>query len=273
MSTSRLSYEDLLERLRQTEKWLADCQQQRDEAATVAQHRAVQLRAANWELHQVEDRERQRLAQALHDQLQQLLVAARLKLTKLGRLLPDQLRQILHQVDDLLNDGIAETRSLTARLAPAQIVEASLATSLQWLAKHMELTFGLHVELAIAPNAEPAAEDVRQLLFQAAREILFNVVKHAQVDTAEVELRRSEDDQVHLVICDSGRGFDPQDLVPSSLPAQGFGLASVCQRLQWIGGSVDIDSAPGLGTRITISAPSQSSCGSSPVYPQLSLPW
>jgi len=255
VSTSRLTYEDLLERLRQTEEWLADCQRQRDAATTIARLQATQLRAVNWELHQVEERERQRLAQALHDQLQQLLVAARLKLTKLGRLLPDHSRQILHQIDDLLNDGITETRSLTARLVPAQLAQASLAASLQWLAKHMEATFGLHVDLVITPNSEPSAEDIRQVLFQATREILFNVVKHAHVNAAVVELRRSNDEQIHLVICDAGRGFDPQDLAPSASSAQGFGLACVCQRLQWIGGSVEINSAPGQGTRVSISAP------------------
>ncbi|MEN6493617.1 MAG: PAS domain S-box protein [Thermoguttaceae bacterium] len=234
----------------------ASLRRQRDDAMAVAEHRARQLRELNWELSQVEQRERRNLAQTLHDHLQQMLVAARLKLSLLGRHLHDELTQrLVQQLDGLLNDGITETRSLTTRLATPVLYELGLGASFQWLAKHMEQTFGLHVELTLDPTAEAAAEDARVLVFQAVREMLFNVVKHAQVDTACVELKRLEGERIGVVISDSGKGFVPAASSPSAFGSQGFGLANVSQRLELMGARVDIDSAPGRGTRITIDAP------------------
>lgn len=258
MSTTRPTYDELRDRLTQAENQLAWLQQQRDQAVALAEHRAIQVRALNWELNQVAHRERRNLAQALHDHLQQLLVAARLKLSMLRRHLPGEAaRRLQQQIDGLLSEGIAETRSLTARLAPLVLHEAGLAPSLEWLAEDMEQTFGLHVELRLELAAEPAAEDARVLLFQAARELLFNVVKHAQVDTAHLEMRRSDGDLVQMVIRDSGKGFDPRQLAAMSHAGHGFGLTNVCQQLERLGGRVEIDSAPGQGTRIVISAPCQ----------------
>lgn len=253
MSTTRPCSEDLVARLTQEN---AALRRQRDEALVVAERHAAQLRVLNWELSQVEQRERRTLAQTLHDHLQQLLVAARLKLSLLGRHLRDEPAQrLLRQLDSLLNDGITETRSLTTRLAPPVLYELGLGASLQWLAEHMEQNFSLHVALILDPAAEATAEDSRVLLFQAVREMLFNVVKHAQVDMACVELRRLEGERVQVVISDAGKGFAPAAGSPAGLGGHGFGLANVCQRLERMGARVEIDSAPGCGTRIAIDAP------------------
>jgi len=235
----------------------------------VAEHRATQLRALNWELNQVEQRERRNLAQLLHDHLQQLLVAARLKLSLLGRPLREEPAQrLLRQLDSLLSDGITETRSLTTRLAPPVLYELGLGTSLQWLAEHMEQTFGLHVALTLDAEAESMAEDTRVLLFQAVREMLFNVVKHAQVDTACVELKRLEGERVRVVVSDAGKGFAPTAFSPSGPGGHGFGLANICQRLELMDARMEIVSVPGRGTRITLDAPG----GQSPPLPAESRP-
>lgn len=258
VSTTKLSYEELMDRLTNSENQLACVQRQCDEAVALVKQQANELREINWELSQVTRRERRNLARILHDHLQQLLVAARFKLSTLKRHLPDDAAwQILQQVDSLLNDSIEETRELTTRLTPMELSEGDLTASLQWLAQYMRKMFGLRVELMLEAAAEPAAEDARELLFQAAREMLFNVVKHAQVNTAYVELRQSADDQVQMVVRDSGKGFDPKAQACASVSTQSFGLASVCRPLERMGGRVEIDAAPGRGTQIVISVPCQ----------------
>jgi signal transduction histidine kinase len=95
---------------------------------------------------------------------------------------------------------------------------------------------------------------VRTLLFECARELLFNVVKHAGVKEARVVMERS-DDEVRVAVEDRGRGFDPALIQSVRLDSAGFGLFSVQQRIELLGGRTEIHSAPGQGTRITLVAP------------------
>jgi CheY-like chemotaxis protein/anti-sigma regulatory factor (Ser/Thr protein kinase) len=139
-------------------------------------------------------------------------------------------------------------------LSPPILHAAGLAAGLQWLSRWMAEKQGLTVDLAIEPDTEPPQEDLRVLLFQSARELLFNVVKHAGVTRACMELSRQDEDHLRLIVRDQGAGFRPADLdaEAAKATASGFGLLSIRERLQLLGGSMDIDAAPGGGTRITL---------------------
>ena len=133
------------------------------------------------ELTQAEQRERRRLAQVLHDHLQQLLVAARMKVGLLRRRVPDdQLGQTIGQLDDLLNETINESRSLATQLCPPVLYEYGLAAALEWLGRQTHEKYALVVEVEADPAAEPAEETTRAFLFQAVGELLLNAAKHAQ---------------------------------------------------------------------------------------------
>jgi signal transduction histidine kinase len=143
------------------------------------------------ELTRAEQRERRRLAQILHDHLQQLLVAARLKLSIVRSELRDEARQgpeQLEQIDHTLDEAITVSRSLTAELSPRILYDAGLPAALEWLAADMEKKHGLAVKVYADPAANPAEETLREFLFQAVREGLFNVVKHAQIGHAIVRV-------------------------------------------------------------------------------------
>jgi CheY-like chemotaxis protein/anti-sigma regulatory factor (Ser/Thr protein kinase) len=113
---------------------------------------------------------------------------------------------------------------------------------------------GLTVVLSAHGEVEPAAEDVSVLFFQAARELLFNIVKHAGVKAARMKLTRV-DRQIQLTVADEGGGFDPLQLRAEGGSSGGFGLFSVRERLNLLGGRMGIDSAPGQGCRITLITP------------------
>lgn len=223
------------------------------ERTAVAEQRAAQLRAMAAELSQTEQRERRRLAQVLHDDLQQMLAATKFHAGALQRRLDsDALRQRMAKVLDLLDQSISASRSLTIELSPPILYDAGLPAALNWLARWMRSKHGLQVEVRTDEAANPPAEDVKVFLFQAARELLFNVVKHAGTRRAQVELNRHENGQVQLVVRDNGIGFDASRLREAS--SRGFGLFSIRERIELLGGRMEIDSAPGAGTRITLLA-------------------
>lgn len=218
------------------------------------ERRAEQLRAMASELTLAEQRERRRLAQILHDHLQQLLVAAKIKIGILRRRRGDaELGQSLLQIDELLSESIRSSRSLTVDLSPPILYDAGLRPALEWLARQMRDKHGLVVELTTSGELPPLGEDARILVFQAVRELLFNVVKHAGVPRAHLSLE-VDADCVQVVVVDAGVGFDPTalDAEPS---VGGLGLFSVRERLEVLGGRLVIDTSPGQGTCAVVSVP------------------
>jgi signal transduction histidine kinase len=230
------------------------------ERTATANRRAAQLQALAAELTRTEHRERRRLAQILHDHLQQLLYAARLHLDTLRRHSADEHPPLetIDRIDAFLEECIGESRSLTVQLCPPALYEAGLASAIEWLGRYMEQTCGLSVEVVADPEVEPESEELRILLFEAARELLFNVLKHAETGRARLETLASPDGEVRLVVSDEGAGFTPVDLnVDKAAASSGFGLFSIRERLELLGGRMEVATAPGRGTRITISAPSR----------------
>jgi signal transduction histidine kinase len=226
------------------------------ERTAVATRRATQLQVLASELTRTEQRERRRLAQVLHDELQQNLYAARLTLGGLRSRLEDEtLVETVQRVDDLLGQSIAQSRSLTVQLCPPALYEAGLAGALDWLGRHIHDTCQLVVEVEADPQVEPGSEDLRILLFEATRELLFNVVKHARTSNARVTLSPAADGELQIVVSDDGAGFNPAEPKQGRALATGFGLFSIRERLEVLGGRMHVDATVGRGTRVTISAP------------------
>ena len=253
--TQRKQAEEALRRSEQRYHDLAEQLEKRVEQRTAdLVKRSRQLHALAAQLTQAEEHERKRLAQAIHDNLQQLLVGAKFCAETLAGEIPGNARrEIVRRLSQFLNDAIASSRSLAFELSPPLLHSAGLARSLHWLARHMETKHDLRVEVNADDHANPADEDLGSLLFQSVRELLFNVVKHAQVRTVELEMSRFDTDFVRITVTDAGVGFDPGQLREDT--QQGFGLNSIRGRLDLVGGKLEINSAAGSGCRITLMAP------------------
>jgi CheY-like chemotaxis protein len=225
---------------------------ERDLAEALAAKETAQdrLRFLAAELTHAEQRERRRLGQLLHDHLQQLLVAAKLRASLLDLSTDEKARETAAQVERILAECIAASRALAAELSPPLLDDAGLGAALEWLARQMRESHRLEVMVEGDLSLNPGAADVRTLLFQSTREQLFNVVKHAGVRAAQVFLTRAGADRVAVEIRDAGRGFE----VEASL-AQGSGLRHIRQRLELLGGRMELESAPGRGTRVVMVAP------------------
>ena len=218
------------------------------------QARAEQLSRLSSDLTLTEQRERQRLAQILHDHVQQLLVGASMHVDLARTSLPDgQVREKLDLVHAIVGESIEATRSLSHDLYPPVLHEAGLVPALEWLARRMSSRHGLSVEVDADSQAEPDGDDMRMLLFDSVRELLLNVIKHAAADSARIELTRCENEKIVLTVSDSGVGFDPQRAAGSA--QQSFGLFNLRERLALLGGELEISSSPGCGTRVSLMAP------------------
>jgi PAS domain S-box-containing protein len=211
-----------------------------------------QLRRITSELMVAEQRERQRLAQVLHDGLQQILVAAKFRLASVPR--SQNVHHATEEVLGLVDDAIETSRSLTAELSPPILLHGDLFLALEWLARWMHDKHELEVTLLAGKKIEPLKEEIILLLFQAAREILFNVVKHAGVKAARVDVNQL-DGQILMTIEDEGTGFEPNQLRAEGGHSGGIGLFGIRERLLYVGGHMEIDSAPGRGSRFKLIVP------------------
>jgi PAS domain S-box-containing protein len=223
------------------------------------ERRAHQLARLTSELTLAEQRERRRLARILHDHLQQLLAGAKLKLEMLRDEQAETGNSELQSALQMIMESLKASRSLSAELSPPILYQHGLDKALEWLARWMGETHGLQVDLNLDPAAAPAKEELKILLFESVRELLFNVVKHAKTRSARVDMT-CHDSLSRIIVGDTGSGFDPEGLWRGALDAEtGFGLINIRERLQLIGGDFEIQSHPGKGTTVTLTAPVQKS--------------
>lgn len=219
----------------------------------VASHH--RLRALASELTLAEQRERKRLAGELHDYLAQMLALGRMKIAQLRGPIaaaPD-LAKPVRELDDLFKNALSYTRSLMAKLSPPVLDELGLSAALGWLAEQMPLQ-GLAVEVRVAQDDVPLPDEQAVLLFQSVRELLINVAKHAGTGHATVTLHVEGDSRLHIEVQDAGCGFDVTTLEAKS-SGEHFGLLSVRERMEAMGGSFHVKSAPGQGTTTILSLP------------------
>lgn len=214
-----------------------------------------QLRLLASELSKAKEQERQRLATDLHDNMGQLLAVGKMKLEALGR--KAQSEEVEDEVDELkhlMDQAITYSRKLVTDLKPPPTLNSkNIGEHISWIAEKMK-EYQLHVSIRDEGNITELDEEVRSTILQCVRELLFNVVKHAGVDRAQIILKR-KDDLVEIQVIDKGSGFDLAGEIPPGDSQNGFGLFSIKERLKIIGGTVNIVTRPGEGTHVTIMVP------------------
>ena len=213
-----------------------------------------ELRSLALDLSLIEERERHRIATDLHDNIGQTLALASIKLGALVEC--RDITGVVDGVDDirrLVEQAIEYTRSVTFDLSPPVLYELGLVPGLSALAEQFQVRYTIEIE--VVDDGQPKVLDDDRLiaLYKAVRELLMNIVKHAKARKAVITLQRSAD-SIWITVEDDGTGFDASAVKPYS-SAGGFGLFSTRERLRGIGGRLEIVSAPGKGTKVTIAAP------------------
>lgn len=213
--------------------------------------KARQLRNLTAELTSAEHRERKRLASILHDDLQQLLIAAKMHL---GSANDTEGASETAKVNKLLDQAVEVARDLTQQLRPPVLYEAGLVSALEWLATEMRERHHLQIDIDATDEKYALDDDLKVLLFQCVRELLFNIVKYAGVDRAKVRVTDTGDRYLRLEVEDEGKGFDTSSINKEN-PDKGFGLFSIHERVAAVGGAMDIRSRIGEGTTVQIEIP------------------
>ena len=229
------------------------------------QEKTVEVRRLAADLVIAVQRERYRISHILHDDLQQRIYAVQMQLTFLQHEL-DKAHETAHretaEIEKQLSDVLEITRNLSVDLSPPILQDEGLAQAISWLASQMKQRYGLPIEIqADGPFIVPD-EELQVLLFNCVRELLFNVVKHAEASRAVVALQWL-DDGLRIEVHDDGKGF-PSNLEEQQIAGEmneeenfqlSFGLPTLRHQLSLFDGHMEIRSEPGAGTHVTLVVP------------------
>ena len=209
---------------------------------------------------EAQEEERRHIARELHDEAGQALTALRWELTALEEALPhrqdhhEEIRQRIGALRELTERVMEDLRQLTARLRPAVLDELGLVAALITYADDCSTRYPFTVDVEVTGQRKRLPPEIETALYRIAQEALTNVAKHAQASHAWIRLHIGED-AVHLTISDDGIGMNVEQAQQAAACGKGWGLAGICERVQLLGGHLDLRSSPGAGTDVTVEVP------------------
>jgi two-component system, sensor histidine kinase and response regulator len=220
---------------------------ERKQAEEALQASQDKLSALTAELGLIEERERRRIALAIHDEVVQKLALGKLKLDQALKkgLIPAEAS--VTDLQGILDVSMRELHDLSDHLSPPLLYELGLKAAIECLGEQLAREHGFRFAVS-GDEAMELREDLRVTLFQMAQELLVNMVKHAGASTATVRITMNEG-SVRLEVADDGAGFNPAGC------REGFGLAHIRQRVARLGGAMNISTAAGMGTNVVIEIP------------------
>jgi signal transduction histidine kinase len=226
-----------------------------DELETRVRERTEQLTSLTAELSLVEERERRRIATELHDQVGQTLIMSKIRLDSLSpELPPGEFEAVLREIREQVTGSIEEIRSLTFQLSPPLLYEVGFEAAVEWLGEEFKRKYGFTVEFLDDGRKKPLNEEAGVALYQMVRELLVNIAKHAKAKKVEISVERVSD-KISISVKDDGVGFDAVNGMERKNKKRGFGLFNIRQRINHMGGKLEIESGSGPGARVTLLLP------------------
>jgi two-component system sensor histidine kinase UhpB len=202
-----------------------------------------------------QEEERRRLARDLHDEVNQALTAIRLRLEALAQETPAERAPELAELKRLVYQAMDELLNLARQLRPSALDDHGLVPAVETQLKRFSSRTGIEVRLGTQGNPDDLTEVVQTAIYRVAQEALTNVTRHAGATAVELDLEENEG-AAELRVRDDGSGFDPSAIARNSEgPAGGLGLIGMAERARLVGGELDVRSAPGGGTTITLRVP------------------
>lgn len=224
---------------------------ERQRASAKLRSYQAQLRSLAWQITSTEERARREIATMLHDRVGQALASARVNLhLASGFDLPAHARELLEDTGGLLRQAIRDTRVLIFDISPPILYEVGLGGAVEWAAEQARTRYGVDVACS-SDRIPPLDDDAAAAIFQACRELLNNAGRHAKASRIEIGLRW-DGTSIELTVSDDGVGFDVAAARERALRDGHFGIFSVRERFEHLGGVVSIDSAVGRGTAVTV---------------------
>lgn len=227
-------------------------QKEAEKQATLIQDH---LRALAGALASAEEKERRRIASGLHDSVAQILALCKIKAGLLKKSTKKEDNETLAtELTSLLEQIIAEVRSLTFEISPPILYELGLVPAIEFFLEQFESKHDLRCFFEQLSDIPQISLETSSVLFHAFRELLNNVLKHANAQSITVSalVDRST---LKVSVTDDGCGFLPESISSDNMTLKGFGLFNIRERLRLIGGSLDVVSTPGSGSTITLISP------------------
>jgi len=254
---TNLELEDRVkERTRQLEKIVEVLQREiieRTKAETKLIENQEKLRALSSELIMVEERERRQVATHLHDSIGQLLAFSKKELGALIKIAPDEMKGSLQEIWEFVRQAVEETRTLTSDLSPSTLYAIGFDAAIEELAedsaKKGKFTYNFRCDL---PQKTLMEQD-KILFYRSIRELLINIIKYSQAKNVDINVEKINH-KIRIVVKDDGIGFNVKDLDVKK-GKSGFGLFSIQERLETLGGNLKVHSQKGKGTTVILTAP------------------
>ncbi len=218
--------------------------------------RTILLQQLALELTRSEERERRRIAGMLHDDLQQILVSAKIQTEILTDFLDEKTAPSAHTLYATLSRAIDTSRSLSHELNPSFLYDSNLGTALKKIATKMGANYGLNIDTQIELENENGlvSEGIKVFACRTVQELLLNCAKHSGSDQATLKLTGAND-RLKITLKDQGNGFDPEKLKIRGGREGGLGLFSIQERTEALGGSFRVESSTGKGSCFILKIP------------------
>lgn len=214
-----------------------------------------QLRSLASELSLVEEKERRIIARDIHDRIGHTLAIIKLKFAEIENDLKQHEHiDILKEIRELINQTIQDTRTLTFEISPTILYELGFEAALDWLVEQFQKKHEMHIDVSVDHKSKPLENDIQIVLFKSIRELLINVLKHAETRFVKISIIE-EAQKIRIDIEDQGIGFDSSEIEKGFSIKRGFGLFNIGERLAQFGGDFKVISSPNKGTKVTLLAP------------------
>jgi signal transduction histidine kinase len=204
-----------------------------------------------------QEEERKRLARELHDDSAQTLTALLMTLKTAEDALPSSPRDAqrgLAKGRSQVDMALREIRQAILDLRPSALDDLGLASAVRWHAEENLRPLGVKVRLEISGDEGPTTATAATAIFRIVQEAVSNIAKHSQAKNVKITLEFRES-EVRVLVDDDGCGFDPDGLKQPQDSGRGLGLLGMRERAELFGGTVEIESSPGQGTRIRVRVP------------------
>jgi two-component system sensor histidine kinase UhpB len=201
-----------------------------------------------------QEEERRRLARDLHDEVNQALTAILLRLEALAQDSPAASQEEVNELKRLVNQAMEELLNLARQLRPSALDDHGLMPAIETQLKRFSARTGVEVSLEADGDPNCLPEDVQTAVYRILQEALANIGRHAGATAVAVDIE-ADDGHLELHVRDDGAGFDPGALARNSSsdgPGAGLGLSGMVERARLAGGELDVRSAPGGGTTVTL---------------------
>lgn len=232
-------------------------EQQRKKGEEQLQIYQEQLRILLSKLSIIEEQERRRISEELHDNISQNMALSNINLAALQKSFPD-IAKDLDETRGLIKEAIKFTRSLTFKLSSPILYELGFKAAVEWLIEQTQEKHGISIEFVsvFGESLRELDREISILLYKTVRELFLNIVKHAQAHKARIYIN-SDGDNIRIRVEDDGIGFDISKIDLYSTRDKCFGIFSMRERIRYLGGTFEITSKREQGTGVILIVPLQ----------------